>query len=76
VSSLKKYKVVNLPFPGRVDLFGFGEVKLHQLTDKQADEIHAAGVAKKHLIPVADLPSPEAPIVKPKRQKRNQEFLS
>lgn len=76
MSSLTKYKVVNLPFPGRVDLFGIGEVKLHLLTDKQADEIHAAGVAKKHLIPVADLPAPEAPIVKPARKKRHQEFLS
>jgi hypothetical protein len=73
VSKPTRYKVVNLPYPGRVDLFGFGEVNLHQITDKQADEIHAAGAAQKHLIPITDLPNPE--VNKPNRKRRKQ-YLS
>ena len=70
MSKPTKYKVVNLPYPGRVDLFGFGEVNLHQISDNQADEIHAAGAAKKHLIPINTLPQPE--VEKPNRKRRKQ----
>ena len=70
MSKLTKYKVVNLPYPGRVGLFGIGQVELHNLTDKQADEIHATGVCKKYLVPVEQLPAP-IDAEKPK-QTRNQ----
>lgn len=74
MSKLTRYKVVNLPYPGRVNLFGFGDVDLHKITDKQADAIHAAGAAKKNLIPVAELTTPAEKPQTQSRRRRNQQL--
>lgn len=66
----RKYRIVGIYPPGRVDMLQFGEVNLFELTDDKLEEIlNKTGC--RYIVPEIDAPKPSKDITLSRATKKN-----